>query len=390
MANQRFEGRRNSRRRWPCLPLALAVIVLLGGGLTPGRASASPVDRQGMWIWYVSASGGSAAAIADKARRFGIGTVYVKSSDGDDWWSQFSPALVRGLHKRGLDVCAWAFVYGEQAKAEARLSARAAEYGADCVVIDAESAYEGRYAEAYRYISRLRRAVGPRYRLGLSSFPYADYHPSFPYSVFLGRGGAQLNLPQVYWHAIGDPVARSLEHTYRWNMPYGRRIYPVGQTYGSPPRRELLDFRKYAREYEAPAVSWWSWQETTRRQWGLVGERLRNGVPGFEAEREYADLTRGDRGDLVVLAQELLRAWNAGTKVDGDFDRGLRRAVERFQQQHGLRPTGDVGDRTWRLLTRREPQSTNWARKPSPRQATALRHGAVPSDAAVDSQEPRP
>ena len=66
-------------------------------------------------------------------------------------------------------------------------------------MIDAESSYEGRYRQAYRYIHKLRRLVGAGFPLGLSSFPYADYHPTFPYSVFLGTGGAQYNLPQIYW-----------------------------------------------------------------------------------------------------------------------------------------------------------------------------------------------
>ena len=36
-----------------------------------------------------------------------------------------------------------------------------------------------------------RQAIGPEYPLGLTSFPYVDYHPRVPYSIFLGPGGAQ-------------------------------------------------------------------------------------------------------------------------------------------------------------------------------------------------------
>jgi hypothetical protein len=46
------------------------------------------------------------------------------------------------------------------------------------------------------------RKVGDAYPLALSSFPYVDYHPAFPYSVFLGQGGAQSNVPQLYWYAM--------------------------------------------------------------------------------------------------------------------------------------------------------------------------------------------
>ena len=80
--------------------------------------------------------------------------------------------------------------------------------GADCVVIDAESELKGRYAQAQAYMRRLRARVGPDYPLGLTSFPYVHYHPTFPYSVFLGPGGAQFNVPQMYWKTIGVSVDR--------------------------------------------------------------------------------------------------------------------------------------------------------------------------------------
>ncbi len=80
---------------------------------------------------------------------------------------------------------------------------RPSEDGADCLVIDAEAEYEGRYGAADTYVDKLRHAIGRHFPTALSSFPYVDYHPSFPYSVFLGKGGARFNLPQVYWHAIG-------------------------------------------------------------------------------------------------------------------------------------------------------------------------------------------
>ncbi len=70
-------------------------------------------------------------------------------------------------------------------------------------MIDAESSYEGRYAAADAYVDKLRRAIGRRFPTALTSFPYVDYHPALPYSVFLGPGGARYNLPQLYWHTIG-------------------------------------------------------------------------------------------------------------------------------------------------------------------------------------------
>ncbi len=67
-----------------------------------------------MWIWYVSrAQGGNVNRIAKRARNRGIEYVLIKAGDAGRTWSQFSPALVKALHARGLKVCAWQFVYGD-------------------------------------------------------------------------------------------------------------------------------------------------------------------------------------------------------------------------------------------------------------------------------------
>ena len=98
-------------------------------------------------------------AIAARARAAGVSTVFVKSSDGVDDWDQFEPGARLALHAQGLRVCAWQFVYGNDPEGEARLGAAAAADGADCLVIDAETRYEGKYAQAQRYVATLRSIV---------------------------------------------------------------------------------------------------------------------------------------------------------------------------------------------------------------------------------------
>ena len=210
----------------------------------------SPFDRQGMWVWYVErSSGGSVPAIVAQAKRSGIGTVYVKAGDGTDPWTQFNRRLVGRLHRGGLNVCAWQFVYGERPLAEARVAAGAIAKGADCFAIDAEADYEGRYAAADLYVRTLRAEVGRKFPISLAAFPYVDYHPAFPYSVFLGPGGATYNQPQMYWRTIGTSVRGVYEHTYLHNRIYGRPIYPIGQTYEAPGKRSLKLFRRFAVEF---------------------------------------------------------------------------------------------------------------------------------------------
>ena len=229
-----------------------------------------------MWIWYLSQSdGGSIASIVAQAHAAGVTTLFIKSSDGSsNYWSQFSPQLVAELHANGLKVCAWQYVYGANPAGEAELGARAVSYGADCLVIDAEAEYEGHYAAAQTYIADLRAKVGPAYPVGLASFPYVSYHPSFPYSVFLGPNGAQFNAPQMYWKDIGVSVDTVYANTFIANRIYGRPISPLGQTYGGVSATELLRFREEAVDYGSQGLSFWDWQETPANLWGTLAAPL--------------------------------------------------------------------------------------------------------------------
>src|SRR5947208_4768988 len=186
-------------------------------------------------------------------------------------WHQFTPGVVQALKARGLRVCAWQYVYGRYPVTEAKLGDEAKRRGAQCLVIDAESEYEGRYAQAQRYIRNLRARVGKSYPVGLAGFPYVDYHPGYPYSVFLGPGGAQYNVPQMYWKAIGTSVTNVYAHTYTYTSVYQRPIFPLGQLYMNPTPAEIGRFRRLARAYGAGGLSWWDWQETAPRGWKALG-----------------------------------------------------------------------------------------------------------------------
>src|SRR3954452_13979215 len=55
-------------------------------------------DGNGMWVWYLSKSNrGNLDSSAARARRAGVTTLFIKSSDGPNVWNQFSSAVVKGL-----------------------------------------------------------------------------------------------------------------------------------------------------------------------------------------------------------------------------------------------------------------------------------------------------
>jgi hypothetical protein len=336
-----------------------------GGAEQPEAAAvgASPFDRQGMWIWYVDSSdGGDLSRIVARAKRYGIGTLYIKSGDAGSTWSQFNTSLIERLHEAGLTVCAWQFVYGDRPVAEAKVGASSVSRGADCLVIDAEGQYEGKYASADRYIRALRARIGEAFPLSLSSFPYVDYHPSFPYSVFLGPGGATYNQPQMYWKAIGTSVRAVYEHTYLYNRVWDRPVYPLGQTYLNPGSKLIQRFRRFATIYGGLPTSWWSWQETSGREWGALAAPAADPIPGYQPMTLHPVLKRGSRGDLVVWAQTFLRtAAQPSLPVTGIFGNLTWGAVRTFQAAHGLRADGVIGTATWDALLQFEPVRPGWA-----------------------------
>jgi hypothetical protein len=364
--------------------LAVATVTSAGansgpsGGVGPGSSGGSTghtshpssvaLSRTGMWIWYVSRSaGGNLGSIISTARRHAVGTVMIKAGDGSGYWSQFSSHLVSTLHSGGLKVCAWQYVYGSHPKLEAEVGARAAQAGADCLLIDAEGEYQGRYEAAQTYVRDLRSLVGASFPLGLASFPYVDFHPSFPYSVFLGPGGAQFNVPQMYWRDIGTTTDAVYSHTWVYNSPYQRPIAPLGEVAGDPPPAQIVRFRQLRRAYHAPPTSWWVWQSATARGWNALSATVpdlktvtpQSGMPTL-AYRVSGTI---GQGDLVVWAQEHLYSAGYRITIDGAFGPGTRAAVQQFQTAHALPVTGRVDTATWAALLRYPAAAVTWTSK---------------------------
>ncbi|MDX6668736.1 MAG: hypothetical protein QOK04_2116 [Solirubrobacteraceae bacterium] len=327
---------------------------------SPGVATA--FDGNGIWIFLLSRlASADPDAIATQAKQHGLTTVYIKSSDAASYNTQFSARLVSALKARGLRVCAWPYVYGDDPSGEAAASARAVTNGADCLVIDAETEYEGRYSQAQQYIRALRSRIGDSYPLGLSGFPYVDYHPSFPYSVFLGPGGAQFNVPQMYWRAIGVSVDSVYDHTYSWNRLYGAAIYPLGQLYDDPPPSQIVRFRQLAGAYGARGLSWFDWQNASTRGFDATGSAL-PALSGFTAQGALPTVGRGARGDVVVWAQQHLISAGQSVTADGGYGAQTETAVRNFQASKGLPVSGSIDAPTWQALMRYAPTVRAFAR----------------------------
>jgi len=343
------------------LPIALLLACL---ALAPAAsADDDPFAGNGMWIWQLpKAAGGDPAGIAEQARAGSIDTLFIKAAHGPTPWSQFSPELVSALHAEGLHVCGYQRLLGTRPTAEAAAAATAVAAGADCFVIDAEAELEGKYRQARIYMRSLRKRIGPDFPVGFTSFPYVSLHPLEPYSVFLGEGGATVNMPQIYWKAIGHSPSVSFARTVADNSVYGRPLAPIGQLYESPRRADVLRFRRLALAYDVLGVSWWSWDSARPTGWAALTPRV--GTPALPAAQPaYPTVRPGARSDYVVWAKDHLRDRGYTVTRDTRFDTTTRRAVQAFQADSGLVATGTLDPATWSALLSDDASTTRRARR---------------------------
>ena len=172
----------------------------------------------------------------------------------------------------------------------------------------------------------------------------------------------------MYWKDIGTTVDTVFAHTYTNNTIYQRPIYPLGQTYQSPPSSQIIRFRQLADAYGAPGVSWWDWQETPSALWASLGSAT-PALTGFTPTTAMPALKAGAKGDQIVWLQEHLKTGDPGLKVDGQFGASTTAAVKAFQAVQGLPSTGVMDVPTWNAVLAVEPTMQIWNSK----SATAAR-----------------
>ena len=277
--------------------------------------------------------------------------MFIKSSDGSsNYWAQFSRALVAELHANGLKVCAWQYVYGSNPSGEAELGAQAAAAGADCLVIDAEAEYEGRYAAAQTYITELRAKVGPSLsgRAGLLPLRLLP-----PLRALLGVPRARRRAVQraadvleghrrLRRHRLRatptSPTASTAARSSRSGRP----------TAASPPPTCCASARRPA-DYGATGLSFWDWQETSARGWATLAAPLAP-LDGVTPNADYPELHSGSKGDQVLWLQEHLASAIPGQPTTGIFGAQTARQPARLPDRarasgERRRPTPPPGRR---------------------------------------------
>jgi|APFre7841882724_1041349.scaffolds.fasta_scaffold25879_2 hypothetical protein len=271
---------------------------------------------KGYYIWQLqNCEGGSAKAIASKAKQAGLTHVLIKIADGASWAYNIDrtrdvdlvPPVLTALKSAGIQVWGWHYVRGDNPLGEARLGAnRARSLGLDGYVIDAEREYKGsgKKAAAQRYAQELRRLLG-NMPIALSSYRYPRIHYEIPYGEFLAV--CDLAMPQVYFEHSHDPdvqLRRSIDQYM--SLPNARPVVPTFPTYSvsgwRPTADEVHLALSTAKDLGLEAANAWSWDYASRPGF----QDLWNAMAGFGWDVAPAPLP----DPQADLPEELIRRYN--------------------------------------------------------------------------------
>ncbi len=270
------------------------------------------LQGKGMTIWKVlSCMGGNPASIADTAKAAGFSFVGIKVADGSAPYNydktnnkDLIPPVVEALRSKGIQVWGWQYVYGYDPVAEARIAtSQMKKYAMDGFLIDAEQEYKlaGRDAVARMYMTELRKEL-PSTPIGLLSYRWPSYHPTFPWSAFLEK--CDFCMPQVYWMLSHDPQAqlqRSVEEYAR--LTPSRPVIPMGPAFSesgwTPTNPEITWFLQKAQALKLSAANFFSWDESQIRQPAI-----------WDAITKYPWATQAAAKDITDLFIEALNTHN--------------------------------------------------------------------------------
>ena len=221
-----------------------------------------PWGGKSVYVWLLD---GTPSAIPPAAKRLGVSSVLVKSSDGPRWLGQLE-RCTSPFHDAGLTLGAWAYCYPTNITEQSDLIHRALSM-ADYLVIDAEVEFETA-ANGSHLASLLMEAVSDvKGKIGFTSFSIPSLHPHFPWQAF--ASGVSFAMPQCYWSEQGVTPQRSYTKGIDGYKGFGLPIVPVGECQGKATPSEIQEFVSLSAAN--PGVSFWEWYEASQSQLAAIG-----------------------------------------------------------------------------------------------------------------------
>ena len=177
-----------------------------------------------MWIWYVSHSRGQLSRGSSPApAAAGSAPSTMKAGDGSRG-GRSSPRVGSGAARRRAARLRLAVRLRGRPAPKPRSGPRLSTDGADCLVIDAESQYEGKYAAAETYITRCGSGLGSSFPSPWPVSPTLITTPAFPTRSSSGRAVPTTTRRRCTGRRIGTSVDAVFAHTYAYNRLWGLRL----------------------------------------------------------------------------------------------------------------------------------------------------------------------
>jgi hypothetical protein len=233
---------------------------------------------KGFFIWRIPyTENGNIDRIIETAQQADLGHVLIKVANAEDYYNydferniDLVKPLANAFKQAGITVWGWHYIIGENPLSEAQVSVqRIRELDLEGFVVNAEKEFKtgGMDAIATTYMKELRRNLGNRYPIALSSYRFPYYHPTFPFKEFMDH--CDLNMPQVYWQDAHNPVYQLTKSIHDFQsfdpvlpiIPTGA-AYPAGRWEPTP--EDVSDFLRAVQDMNLPATNFWSWEHSRR------------------------------------------------------------------------------------------------------------------------------
>jgi hypothetical protein len=231
------------------------------------------IEGKGQFMWVLSrCEGGDPMAIADEAQRAGLSHVLIKVADGPYAFNHEAniSGIVLALHRLGIKVWGWQYIYGYRPIEEAKIGAsRTISFDMDGFVVNAEREFKrlGMDAVARQYMRQIKEEFTIGFPIGLSSYRFPRYHMAFPWQTL--RSYCDFDMPQVYWEGAHNP-ANQLEMSHAEfkrmtpQLPYVATgsAYTRGDWAATP--EDIEYFMDNASTLGLSGVNFWEWGHTRK------------------------------------------------------------------------------------------------------------------------------
>lgn len=305
----------------------------------------------GIWLWDMNQLGKSWPAIAHRCASMGLRWVCIRAG-----MFTATPEIIKnafGAYE--IAIFTWHYAVPDRDAKEIAVVKQCKDAGSLGHVLDPEMEYATdaqSHADAKRFVSALRQAVGSDYFVGYAPFCDPQVFPKYPYAEFSAECAAAM--PQIYFTV----AKRASIEMITWLDPQWTKLglsytMPILSVWGSnDPRnidpkagpfvlKELTD--ALAHFADKPAVSLWALESIHKTAEDYLKSKT---GPVAVAPHPDFDLT-------TVTGQQSALQWLGYPvgDIDGIAGPQTKAAVILFQRDHGCAPDGVLGPQSAAALT---------------------------------------